>query len=385
LSGLNWIIIYEVLNGFFINMLTKEYNALLYKNNSADGKPVTLGLEKYSLKIKTENENISLPISGIEFKLGGEESSFLIAKGKDIILYIRDTDIFDELILNSNPAQVEILNRLKSSLRLKKGNRRLLPVYVLASISGFILLVYLSFQIFTDLIARSIPVSWEKKIGDAALSSMTYGKTVHDPVLVKPVKEIGEYLASKGNNPQYEFKFYVIDNNELNAFALPGGNVVVHSGLLKYSDSPEEVAGVLAHEINHVYGKHGMKRIVKRFGLSIFLSLIFGSLGGQLDAIGGDLASLKFDRDEESEADQKGLELLYNAGVDPNGMVKFFKKLQERDKDLPEVLSFFSTHPSTATRITDLQNLINSKYKKLPFKKDFKIDWKKVKLAAEKI
>lgn len=366
-------------------MNSKEYNALLYLNNSSEGKPVTLSAEKHSLRIKSGEENISLPISGLEFKLGGEESSFLIARAKDLTLFIKDTDIFDELIKNSNPAQVENLNRLKSRFNKNKGIRKFLPLYVLGSLATFIIFLYLSFNIFSDLIAGSIPVSWEKTIGNAGLASMTNGKMIKDPALQKPVETIGKYLQSKGNNSDYDFKFYVINDDNVNAFALPGGNVVVFTGLLKYSGSPEEVAGVLAHEIQHVYRKHGMKRIVKRFGLSIFLSLMFGSIGSQLDAIGGDLASLKFDRDEESEADRLGLELLYNAGVDPQGMLSFFKKLKERDKDLPEVLSFFSTHPSTENRIEELQQLINTKYQKLPFQKEFNIDWKKVKASAGKV
>jgi Zn-dependent protease with chaperone function len=364
-------------------MITKEYNALLYRNNSAVAEIVTLSTDKFSLKIKNGSEIQPFPISGIDFQLGGEDSKFLVAKTKEFSLFIKDTDIFDELIKNANAAQAENLSRLKKQSEKKRNRLKLLPVYFLGIIAAFLVVLYLSFQVFTDMIAQNIPVSWEKAIGNAGLAAMIQGKNIDNQALVKPVADIGRYLAGKGNNDEYQFKFYVIRDDEINAFALPGGNVVVHSGLLKNSDSPEEVAGVLAHEIQHVYQKHGMKRIVKRFGISIFLSMLFGSVGSTLDAIGGDLAGLKFDRDEESEADRLGMDLLFNAGVDPHGMVKFFKKLQEKDKNLPQVMSFLSTHPSTADRIEVLQNLADTRYKNLPYKKDFKIDWKKVKETAK--
>ncbi len=361
-------------------MNIKEYKALLYLNNSPDSKPVSISIDGNNIKVEME-ENMYLPVTESEFKIGGNDSDFLVVKNKNNTLFIKDLEILDELINNNSN---ELFSNLKQQHKKSKHGRKYTLIYILGILAILIFLTFLSFNLLTNIIAKAIPLSWEKTLGDAAVAAMSAGKTVNDEKLLKPVREIGTYLESKGNDPRYKFKFYVVKDDQINAFALPGGNVVVYTGLLKNSDSPEEVAGVLAHEIQHVYQRHGVKRVVKRFGISIFLSLMFGNIGGQLDQIGGELAGLKFDREEESEADRMGLQLLYNSGVDPNGMVIFFQKLKEMNKDLPEVLAFLSTHPATENRIEVLQKLIKEKYDNRPFKKEFNIDWKEVKEIAAK-
>jgi predicted Zn-dependent protease len=158
-----------------------------------------------------------------------------------------------------------------------------------------------------------------------------------------------------------------VEDTTLNAFAMPGGNVVIHSGLLLAADRSEEVAGVLAHEIAHVTQRHGFRSIISSLGLYQVLQLFIGDATGLLAVLANNSAFLidrKFSRDFEREADNTGWEYLMRANIEPTGMIDFFKKVQiEEKKQLEQlhaqgadkVLSFISTHPGTDERISSLE------------------------------
>ena len=120
----------------------------------------------------------------------------------------------------------------------------------------------------------------------------------------------------------------VVKSDVVNAFALPGGYVVVFTGLMKKAESGEEVAGVLSHELNHVLQRHGLERIVKNLGLMTVAAIVFGNqqgLVGMMKQLGVELFTLKFGREQETEADLTGLQLLQRAKIDPSGMITVFR------------------------------------------------------------
>ena len=201
---------------------------------------------------------------------------------------------------------------------------------------------------------------------------------MHQPALEAAIQEMGNKLTA---NSKYQYEWYVIDDPSVNAFALPGGIVVINSGLIQSTTSAEELAGVLAHEIQHVERRHGLKSMAKSMGLNASISLLLGedakTLGGQL---AGDLLTLKFSRESEEEADLKGFFALRDAGINPNGMVQFFTKLQQAGTTTPDWLS---THPAPTTRLVKLQTLI----KDLPAKSKFEplhVNWTKLKASLPK-
>ena len=217
--------------------------------------------------------------------------------------------------------------------------------------------------------AWAVPmVPWEvdRKLG--ALASKQAGlmaEDCSDPAALAYVQRIAAPLIVAAGPVPFEFQFRVVDTQEVNAFALPGGYVTVNFGLLERAQSGEEVAGVLGHELQHALLRHGTKRMLRQMGSSAFMLIVFG--GGDLYGIGqaaGQLASLSYDRGEESEADERGVELLVRAGIDPRGLAAFFKRLAVDSVQVPELLS---THPDPGGRAALVERAAASgSFQKLP-------------------
>lgn len=185
-----------------------------------------------------------------------------------------------------------------------------------------------------------------------------------DPALNEYVNRIGQNLV-RNSDAKVPFTIKIIDSDEINAFALPGGFFYVNSGLILAADDEAELAGVMAHEIAHVAARHGTEQASKAQLLDIAsIPLIFvgGAVGYGVRQAAGLLVPmtfLKFSRKTEEEADYLGMQYMYKAGYDPSAMVRFFEKLQAKEKAKPgTVSSLFSTHPPTAERIHRVQENI---------------------------
>jgi predicted Zn-dependent protease len=182
------------------------------------------------------------------------------------------------------------------------------------------------------------------------------------------IRAIGRRLVPHAAGPKYPYTFGIVNYREINAFALPGGPVWVHRGLLHAATNESQVAGVLAHEIAHVSQRHAAGQLTKatmaNWGLGM-LGAMLGNDGGATTAkmAAGFMANglfLKFSRDDEREADRVGLQMMTRAGWDARGVVELFGILrQEQKRDPGQVESFFSTHPSPADRINRLQQDIS--------------------------
>lgn len=209
--------------------------------------------------------------------------------------------------------------------------------------------------------------SLEKEIAlgrQMALEIDRSSKLVTDPVIVEFVNRVGQNIVLH-SDAKIPFTIKVIDANEVNAFALPGGFLYVNRGLLEAADNEAEVAGVLAHEIAHVTARHGIEQASKGQLLNIasIPLIFFGGLGGfivqQVAGIAVPLTFLKFSRGAEKEADRLGAQYMWAAGYDPNALITFFEKLQSKNKKEPGTLAkVFSTHPMTGDRIKETQKLI---------------------------
>ncbi|MEK7235119.1 MAG: M48 family metallopeptidase, partial [Nitrospirota bacterium] len=155
-----------------------------------------------------------------------------------------------------------------------------------------------------------------------------------------------------------------------------GGYVVGFTGLMKKAESGEEVAGVLSHELNHVLQRHGLERIVKSLGLLTVVTIVLGDqqgLVGMMKQLSVELLTLKFGREQETEADLTGLQLLQRAKIDPSGMIRFFERLSEKDEGRMEWLS---THPMSTARAERLKTELAALPKKSP--EPFTFEWKKI-------
>ena len=196
-----------------------------------------------------------------------------------------------------------------------------------------------------------VPVEEERKLGEVFFNQTKARLKLVDGPSTQMVREIGAKLTA---GSAYKYEFYVAQDKSVNAFAMPGGFVVVHTGLLALASSPEEVAGVLAHEVRHVEGRHSLRGLVKSAGLSITLAAIFGDTGGII-GMADQLLDLKFSRDHEAEADRDGIAALVKAQVRPQGMRDFMQKLA-KEKGLE--LGWLSTHPASSERSAQIDALL---------------------------
>lgn len=189
-------------------------------------------------------------------------------------------------------------------------------------------------------------------------------KMVQDPVINEYVNRIGQNLV-RNSDAKVPFTIKVVDSDEVNAFALPGGFFYVNSGLILAADEEAELAGVMAHEIAHVAARHATRQMT-RANLANLMSLPLIFVGGgigyaarELVGIGLPLTFMKFSRGFEAEADYLGIEYMYKSGYDPNAFVNFFEKLEAQEKKKPGSLAkAFASHPQTPDRIQKSQEEI---------------------------
>ena len=183
-------------------------------------------------------------------------------------------------------------------------------------------------------------------------------KIIDDPVIAEYVNRLGQNLV-RNSDAKVPFTIKVIDTEEVNAFALPGGFFFVNSGLILKADSEAELAGVMAHEIAHVAARHGTRQAT-RGEIAQFATIPLVFMGGwtgygihQAASVAIPMGFLSFSRGFESEADLLGLEYMYKSGYDPEAFVDFFEKIQSLEKKKPGTMAkVFSTHPMTEDRIT---------------------------------
>lgn len=190
---------------------------------------------------------------------------------------------------------------------------------------------------------------------------------VKDGQVVRYVRDVTQRLARAATGPKYPYSVAIADTREINAFALPGGPVWIHRGVLEKANNESQVASVLAHEIAHIARRHAATQLTTVAMTKWSLGLLGALLGNSGGAGGAQVAAeflasgafLKFSREEEREADRVGLALLMRAGWDGHGMVEMFEILKkEAGRNPTSVEAFFSSHPSPQDRIKELQSTV---------------------------
>lgn len=203
-------------------------------------------------------------------------------------------------------------------------------------------------------VSRRLPIEHEVRLGEASFASLSARLTRIAPgAATRAVEALGARLSA---GSAYSYRFHLVEDPAVNAYALPGGIVVVHSGLLQATRTPEELAGVLAHEIQHVELRHGLEGLIKQAGLSLGWAFLTGDWGGSVAGEAArELLGLRFSRAAEREADDRGFERLVRSGIDPSGMARFFETLAEHVPETGHSMpALLSTHPASAERSAQL-------------------------------
>lgn len=262
------------------------------------------------------------------------------------------------LTIDDATASQQVLAHLPRPAESRRENRatRRMAWLAIALLVGVPLLlvgviVWQSGRIVDWAVSR-IPPDVEMRLGREAFEQQRGTlELAEDHPALPMLRELGARLTQ---GSVYTYEFHVARDDAINAFAMPGGFIVFHSGLLAQADSAEEVAGVLAHEIQHVERRHALRGLVHAAGWRAMLAIVLGDTTGSL-ASGWivRLGDLRFSRSQETEADRLGIERLVAHEIDPHGMAVFFRKLS---REGPNVPAWLSTHPSSEERFLDIES-----------------------------
>ncbi len=314
--------------------------------------------------ITISESNLQVSLQQTQLSLIGEAQTTLQISwredGQQHVLLSHDPELLTMLSgLNVHPrTQAEIASLTAAQQRNHKKEHRRVPFYM-SLIAAFFIGGYLLINLSVPLVTRMIPAEWEKQIGEYAFDNYLLSKKqINDVVVTGAVETILDRI-DRYDNADLTYRVAVVDADMVNAFAFPGGYIIVTSGMIEQADAPEEIAAVLSHEIVHVLHRHGMRKLVRQAGLGILVSIVFGDISAlsELIQLSSQLESLSFDRDLERDADQGGVKILQAAGISPQYMVSFFEKLHKVEDavsgNIPEI---FRTHPLTEERIQQLKN-----------------------------
>lgn len=294
-----------------------------------------------------------------------------------------------ETLLISDEAFLVSLHRLAPGLTrhfhdpTRRSTRALLTFFAALAAIGIAGVLYLwGIPMAAALIAARVPVSWEERLGEAVVNHLALPeKRCTDRTRTRRIDEIVKSLLGPLPKLPYTFRIIVVDDPALNAFAAPGGYIVLFRGLLEKSQSPEELAGVLAHELQHILQRHATQTLLRHASTGLLLSAIMGDISGT-SAYGLEaartLGTLRYSRSNEEEADAGGLRMLFQAGIDPAGMISFFETMKTESGGEPKLLSYLSTHPSIEERVERLRPLVAA-LPKSPIKLLRDYDWKDIR------
>lgn len=269
--------------------------------------------------------------------------------------------VADALLLKAIHRQSR--QRLRHLHHPGRGMRWLVLLLALI-LGGFVLLLLAAYfwalPALSERLAQQVPPAWEARLGRQVVGSMAAkAAACQDARVNRAVDGLVQRLASTVPNNPYTFRVLVLRDPQVNALAAPGGYMVVYSGLLEKTRRPEELAGVLAHEMQHVLQQHSTKAILRQVSGTVLLSAVLGDLGGaqqQALEIATQLGDLRYSRQSETAADLGGLRMLQAASIDPRGLPDFFGVLEQSEhKQSGRVPAFLSSHPETLERIRALE------------------------------
>lgn len=277
---------------------------------------------------------------------------------------------FAEAVVVKNPAFLVALHEVAGPavnhlhrLRTRAVRRRLLPI----AMGCALLLVGISYwwglPLLSRLAAYRVPPEWERSLGEQIASATTQGLPVcKAPQLLQVIDDMTQRLSRATDQQDYRFRIHIVRSPQVNAAALPGGHVIIFSGLLAQSTRAEQVAAVLAHEIQHVVHRHGTQAILHNVASAVLLQMLLGDASQAMSVVmqgAQTLGTLQYNRWQEAEADADAFRLLQQADIDPQAMAEFFMIMQrmERQEQREALLPYFSTHPMTQARIDTLRTM----------------------------
>lgn len=228
-----------------------------------------------------------------------------------------------------------------------------------ASAVALVVAAWLALPFLAASAARRVPVTWEEQFGEAVVGTVApEARRVRDPRIAAPIEALVARLAAAQASP-YRFRVVVSSDSAVNAFAAPGGWIVVNEGLIRLAANGDELAGVLAHEMEHVRLRHVTVSLFRQLSLQLLLAVVLGEAGsvaGNGAGVASRLSGLAFSRGAELEADAGAATMLRDARLDPAAMIAILERMRTRAGDAP--FEMLSTHPATSARTEALRSRI---------------------------
>lgn len=190
----------------------------------------------------------------------------------------------------------------------------------------------------------------ETELGEKMYQSMMQSETIDH----RRTKLLQEFAQSMQLSSTYPIKVTVVKSKEINAYAIPGGNIVVYTGILKAMKSPDELAALLGHETAHINDRHSLKSILRSAATGLIVSVVLNDISGIFSIVvenAEGLRTMHFSRGIEKSADEEGMKILVKNNIHPLAMKKLMQRLKENSPEIPELLSFIQSHPATDERI----------------------------------
>ena len=359
------------------------FEAILFNPKTGHSTKVSVRTFGSSLEVVGAFDTLRVDPAKCALTAGGwDRESIQIAwpgEGGTWALSSKDPLAIEELA-RLTPFQAALSEAVKARTGARRSGRlgltlvaflTLLPVLLLAG-----LLLFRN-QIVDFVLAR-IPLSVDQEVGKMFEGEILGSKeAVKDNEATRAIDLIVSRLAAANPDLPFQFKVSVQRNKQVNAFAAPGGLIVVYTGLIDEAGSAEEVAGVLAHEMAHATNRHSMRQLIYAGGLLPLMGMLVGQPeAGALFQNLGQLSELKFSRTQEEDADLTGFDTLVGARVSTEGMARFFDRLAQVDGASP---SFLSTHPSSGGRAAAIR--ARTKALSGPAPEPLPIDWDAVKAS----
>jgi hypothetical protein len=326
-----------------------------YDGKSAARCEATLRFDAAGIQISGDTVNQIWPYA--EIRYASEEPDDLPltfrcqkSDADDARLIVDDQAVIDGLRMRC----ADLEDRVRRSRQRKRGT-----VLATVGIVSLGLIVWSSVHFLPRIVAPLIPVAWEESLGDGVVDdiakifgALTGGEIKRcetaDGRLALDI--LTGQLVNQVKTP-YRFEVTVLDVDMVNALAAPGGRIVIFKKLLTEAKSPDEVAGILAHEMGHVISRHPTQAVARSLGISLVFNVLLGGLGtGATGAAGQALVSSAYSRDAERESDMIALKILSGAQISPKGLADFFDRTAKNEGSTLRVLSFISSHPPSKER-----------------------------------
>lgn len=341
--------------------MTETFQARLYRENGSDAEAVEV--EFHSLQLKLKDSDFFAYYNSVTVALGGQSGTKLkiMSRSNGWALILDQPQALQAMLqAAAGTALADDLQRLNEQLQEHPHKERKYWAKVFIGIAIFLGLGYLSLEGLVQLAVDRIDPAWEMRFADLLSHNSNWSDK---SASAQRVQRVGARLVGALKSNPYTFHYFVDQSPEVNAFAMPGGLVVVNQGLLEKA-SDDELAGVMAHEIGHVIHRDSLRQLVHTLGVSSALSLIIGATGSDqvinlanIANMAEKLESLSYSRQQEAAADTFGVRLAVDADYRGSALIDFFAKLKKEEAPVQgsPVVNLLSNHPMTDDRIAAIK------------------------------